>query len=312
MKIMYQMDAPPERPFPIWGTVTQWAFQINPQTTVFIDPLALTEFFQRTSSAQRWAVQAQLAQLTSRKEAFDQKRISPIQQVNTFVLNALHNPRVQGSLQVLGGVAEISAGYGMTFATGMMAAPIGHVVVVHGLDHFTTGLYSVITGKNKNTATNLALQAAGLPPETAGPVDVALSFAGTLKGAKAAAQSAIFPKYKLPPPILTDGYNCVALEEYKVILRAQMEKPYVVNAELQGHVEYLYKPHASIGSGSTAAAIRHELATGEQVFDTFHSQKGRDSIRCLERWLKNNPTASLGDRAAAENIIKDLKDALGE
>lgn len=31
----------------------------------------------------------------------------------------------------------------------------------------------------------------------------------------------------------------------------------------------------------------------------------------LERWLRNNPTASAGDRAAAENVVKDLKNALG-
>jgi hypothetical protein len=44
----------------------------------------------------------------------------------------------------------------------------------------------------------------------------------------------------------------------------------------------------------------------------FHTQKGRDSIISLERWLTNNPTARQGDRATAENIIKDLYNALGE
>jgi hypothetical protein len=33
-------------------------------------------------------------------------------------------------------------------------------------------------------------------------------------------------------------------------------------------------------------------------------------IRKLERWLRDNPTASAGDRATAENILADLKDAL--
>lgn len=35
-------------------------------------------------------------------------------------------------------------------------------------------------------------------------------------------------------------------------------------------------------------------------------------ITALEKWLKNNPNASHGDRAAAENIIKDLQNALTE
>lgn len=60
-KIMSLMDAGPERPFPVWGTVgvSQFVVQINPQTTLFIDPLAVTEFFQRTSEARGWAVQSQ-------------------------------------------------------------------------------------------------------------------------------------------------------------------------------------------------------------------------------------------------------------
>ncbi len=125
---------------------------------------------------------------------------------------------------------------------------------------------------------------------------------------------ASFPKYSLPPlhPPVGAAYNRAAFEEYKAVLRAQMEKPYVVDSQLKDYVDVSYKPHASIGSGSTAAAIRYELATGGRVFDKLHSKKGRDMITTFERWLKNNPTARPGDRAAAENIIKDLRNALGE
>lgn len=35
-------------------------------------------------------------------------------------------------------------------------------------------------------------------------------------------------------------------------------------------------------------------------------------INMFEKWLRNNPTARPGDRAAAENIIKDLRNALEE
>ncbi len=32
----------------------------------------------------------------------------------------------------------------------------------------------------------------------------------------------------------------------------------------------------------------------------------------LEKWLRKNPTANPGDRAAAENVIKDIMNALGD
>lgn len=40
--------------------------------------------------------------------------------------------------------------------------------------------------------------------------------------------------------------------------------------------------------------------------------ESKDAVVCFEKWLKNNPKASLGDRAAAENILLDLRDAIGE
>lgn len=41
-------------------------------------------------------------------------------------------------------------------------------------------------------------------------------------------------------------------------------------------------------------------------------QKGRQLIRECEKWLMANPTASPGNRAAAENVLSDLIDALKE
>ncbi len=107
------------------------------------------------------------------------------------------------------------------------------------------------------------------------------------------------------------AYNRATFEQYKTVLRVEMEKPHVVDNGLKIIVDDIFRPNAKIGSGSTAAAIRHEKMTGEMVSDKMHSQKGRESIKRLELWLKQNPTASLGDRAAAENIILDLKNALG-
>jgi hypothetical protein len=68
----------------------------------------------------------------------------------------------------------------------------------------------------------------------------------------------------------------------------------------------------SIDSSPMSAAIRYELVTGEQVPGISNSQEGRDMITRLESWLENNPIAISGDRAVAESMIKDLKNALEE
>ncbi|MBH5403175.1 RHS repeat protein, partial [Bradyrhizobium sp. CNPSo 4010] len=105
--------------------------------------------------------------------------------------------------------------------------------------------------------------------------------------------------------------NRAAHELYKDGLRAAMSKPAVSDPELARLLDQLYRPNATVGSGSTAAAIREELKTGQAVGGAFHSQKAGDSIRALERWLSNNLTARPGDRAAAENVIRDMRNALG-
>jgi hypothetical protein len=99
-------------------------------------------------------------------------------------------------------------------------------------------------------------------------------------------------------------------EAYKNELRAAMDKPAVTDPALSSIVDKLYRPNATVGSGSTAAAVRQELATGQSVGGAFHSQKASESIVKLQRWLNQNPTASSGDRAAAENLIIDMKNAL--
>lgn len=105
--------------------------------------------------------------------------------------------------------------------------------------------------------------------------------------------------------------NRASHETHKIQLRRQMSKPSVEDPQLQKITNSLYRPNAKIGSGSTADAIRHERATGNAVGGRLHTQKGEDSIRALDKWLNKNPKASPGDRAAAENIIFDLKNALG-
>ncbi|MFS8125485.1 hypothetical protein QD336_23930 [Rhizobium sp. BR 250] len=90
-----------------------------------------------------------------------------------------------------------------------------------------------------------------------------------------------------------------------------MQKPHVSDNELSELVDWLYRPNASIGSGSTADAIRFELSTGKAVGGAFHGQKAQDGIVALQRWLSKNPTAPSGGRAAAENIILRHDERIG-
>ena len=88
-------------------------------------------------------------------------------------------------------------------------------------------------------------------------------------------------------------------------------KPKVSDPKLKNIADSLYRKDAKIGSGSTADAIRHENITGEPVGGAFHSTKGTEAIRSLENWGKKSTNASSADRAAAENMAADLRDALG-
>ncbi len=93
-------------------------------------------------------------------------------------------------------------------------------------------------------------------------------------------------------------------------LRAQMAKPPTKDPDLTKFVDAQYRENATIGSGSTAAAVRYEKRTGKKVGGKDHTQKAEDGVRFLEHWLKTHPTADRVDRAAAENVLRDLKNAL--
>lgn len=57
-------------------------------------------------------------------------------------------------------------------------------------------------------------------------------------------------------------------------------------------------------------AVRAELLTGRATGRRFHITKARETIRGLQNWLRRNPDASPGDRAVAQDLIDQLKDAL--
>jgi hypothetical protein len=82
-------------------------------------------------------------------------------------------------------MAEIGAGAGMTFQTGGLAAPLGWPLLAHGLDQFSTGMYTAFTGNPRYTLTNHMLQTTGMSPQTAGMLDDGISLFGTLGGTAA-------------------------------------------------------------------------------------------------------------------------------
>ena len=104
--------------------------------------------------------------------------------------------------------------------------------------------------------------------------------------------------------------NRVEFEKYKDNLASLMQKPHVQDPKLSEFFNGLYRSDAKIGSGSTADAVRYERKTGNPVAGKYHEQKAYDALAYLEKWLKNNPAASSGDKSAAENVIRDLKNAL--
>lgn len=101
-------------------------------------------------------------------------------------------------------------------------------------------------------------------------------------------------------------------EAAKILYRQNMQKPYIQDPKLTKVVGELYRPKAKMGSGSTADAARFEIATNQKVGNKWHLEKTSKTIKYLEDWLKKNTQATPGDRAAAENVLSDMKDAIGQ
>jgi hypothetical protein len=91
---------------------------------------------------------------------------------------------------------------------------------------------------------------------------------------------------------------------------AGLARPTVSDPKLNQLIDELYRPGATIGSGSTADAVRYELQTGLKVGGKSHVQKAGDMARALENWLRTSPGALTTDRAAAQSVIDDLWSAL--
>ncbi len=112
------------------------------------------------------------------------------------------------------------------------------------------------------------------------------------------------------PPRQPSAADRAEFERYQQAMRERMAKPTTTDPALSHAMDEMYRDGASVGSGSTAAAVRLERATGGTVGGRMHTQKAEGYVKFLERWLQRNSAASPGDRAAAENVLRDLRDAL--
>ena len=84
----------------------------------------------------------------------------------------------------------------------------------------------------------------------------------------------------------------------------------VSNTKLRNTIKELYRPGAKIGDGGLSDAIRHEIKTGQMVGGKSHIQKGKERLKNLEKILNKEPL-SKQERKIVEDLIKDLKHALG-
>lgn len=93
-----------------------------------------------------------------------------------------------------------------------------------------------------------------------------------------------------------------------------LPKPVVDNPKLGNIVNDLYKGTTNpnrVGTGTTADAIRNEIATGQATAGRFHAQKGLEYERGLGNFLRRNPSASYRDRLTAQSLLDDLRSARG-
>ncbi len=79
--------------------------------------------------------------------------------------------------------------------------------------------------------------------------------------------------------------NRAEFDRYQQAMRERMAKPATTDPALSHAMDEMYRDGASVGSGSTAAAVRQERATGGTVSGRMHTQKAEGYARFLERWL---------------------------
>ena len=82
------------------------------------------------------------------------------------------------------------------------------------------------------------------------------------------------------------------------------------NTSLRNTISELYRSGAGVGDGGLAAAVRHELSTGQLVGGKSHIAKATERITNLEKIISNQ-NLNQNDLAIAEQLLRELTNALG-
>ncbi|MGH7719357.1 MAG: RHS repeat-associated core domain-containing protein [Gemmatimonadaceae bacterium] len=125
--------------------------------------------------------------------------------------------------------------------------------------------------------------------------------------------TAIFGAVSMAPVVVALGSEVVAshggMTTLSLASRASaLRIPTASNPALQRTIAALFRAGDRI-PGGTAGAIRREAVTGRPVGGRWHLPKGIERIRNLERILAREKL-STGDRALAEQLLRDLRSAV--
>jgi RHS repeat-associated protein len=105
-------------------------------------------------------------------------------QLGYGMLSVFNSAPVQGSLQAMAGFAELSSASALLLYSGGLGSSLGWPLLVHGTDHFVTGMKRAIFGTSNATATSQILQRAGMSASSAEFVDSVLNISVLASGAQ--------------------------------------------------------------------------------------------------------------------------------
>lgn len=171
--------------------------------------------------------------------------------IGDFAIDTWNNPRFQGGLQAFGGLTEAIIVGGMALGSGGVMAPVGGIVMAHGLDHFFSGLQIAFSGIPGDTVTSQLLQKTGMSSQTASLIDGSISIVGSLGGTAMmrASQLAAFPNFRLPVNIKPTSNYSITNDPVK-LWPSPSNKPQIINnIEYVPHAVERMAPHGLIQNG---------------------------------------------------------------
>ncbi len=88
--------------------------------------------------------------------------------------------------------------------------------------------------------------------------------------------------------------------------------PHIKNPKVSNLIHFLHRPYTVHGNGSTADAVRHELATGELLSKHSHLEKAITARDKLSFFLSHRELVGDEEREFIQHIRNDLQKALTE